>query len=196
MNWFKVVLGQIGTSKQRRDALAFLIEIDDLPQADWEIGSELAWPLRTGDSSSESVFHNSKIGSFTAFRIFKSSSNLRSLLVQVTPFMSSADAKTAIPRVHQRSGRNKSANFKVTEEKMIKGHVLPAVIDACISERKTLGADGPGTAWCIVGNVDEFLFVVMPSSSNDEWSSNEALSLATRQAEKIRNKLDERAAQG
>ncbi len=196
MNWIKVAFGQFGTSNERHDALALLIEIDDLPRGDWKVGSELAWPIKPEDSSSESAFHNTRVGAFTAFRIFTSKTSLRSLLVEVTPFMSSVDAKMAAPRVHRRSGRNKSSKLKVTEERMITEQNFLGVIGACISERKTIGADGPGTAWCIVGNVEEFLFVVMPSGANGEWSSDEAFSLATLQVIKIRNMLDERANHG
>jgi hypothetical protein len=193
MNKIKIALSQFGTSKVRSDVLALLIEIKDLPHGDWILRGELAWPNGATGNRSKSTPYKKEVGGFRAYRTFKLKTSLKALWVQVIPLASILDAEKAVPLIHQHLKVNRFSKVIVTEDRVIEDRTIPGVFNSWISEKKTTGKYGPGTAWYIVGNVERYLFVVSASGFGRDWSLDEAIAIAARQGDKIREVIERRA---
>jgi hypothetical protein len=192
MNVLRVVLSQIGSSKERGKALALLLDQTDLPESEWINNGEFAWKNRTSGRSGKSVLHNKKAGGFKAYRSFKLRTSHKGLWVEAMPFASDLDAERAIPLVHQYSKKGRFSGVTITEEKVVADRRIQGVSKTWISEAKTTGKNGTGSAWYIVGSVDQILFIVSCSGVGDDWSWEEVVSIVVLQAEKIRSGLDGR----
>ena len=181
-------VGLVGSRVRRRAAdaeFASVLSVADLPGSGWRMTDERAWRTgRVGDDTEWSR-RARDAGLLTAWRSFELDQAGRWLWVQVTPFVSDADAASALRAVPGRFLTNVRAEVTVTAGTDVEPLALRGQSAGWAHEQQTEGRGGKGIALYSAFVVDSTLAALAASGFTDSWSWTGLLDLAQIQADRL-----------
>jgi len=173
---FRLLLGRFGRRAERTRAPSYLLDGAEIPGEGWTSSSESNYrsvrrPLKSGPSLR-------CVGATRNYR-----HGTRYLFIAITVMDRSDDAILMIQRT--RSDFIRRPQVEVTAEREMSGFDLPAIQDAQVYEKDTVRGSLHGYLRWIAGRVDNVVLAVLASGQDGDWEWDEAMRIATAQAEKI-----------
>ena len=166
-----------GTSPERHDALARLLNASDLPGSGWRRMSEKTW--RTGSKGEQTEWSQraGEAGSLTAFRSLQNRNVRQWVWSQMTPLVSVTDAHAELERLRERGVRSHGA-VRVHDEKDIAVDLFAGATRIWAHEQNTMGLTGQGSNKLLAVVVASSVLVVCSSGSPIvTWNSMSGLAV-------------------
>ena len=148
--------------------------IDERAWRTGRVGDEAEWSRRARDA-----------GLLTAWRSFEQDAAGRWLWVQVSPFVSEADAASALQAIPERFLRNLRAEVRVTAGTDVEPLTLRGQSVGWAHEQRTEGRRGKGIVLYSAFVVDSTLAALAASGFTDSWSWSDLVDLAQTQADRV-----------
>jgi hypothetical protein len=153
-----------GSSPEKRDALARLLTVADLPGNGWRKMSEKTWRTGHKGEKTEWARRASEAGSLTAFRSLQHRGVRQWVWSQMTPLVSVEDAHLEFERIKERGVHNSGA-VRVRDEKEVAVDLFPGASRIWAHEQTTMGLIGQGSNKLLAAAVGNSVIVVCSSGS-------------------------------
>jgi hypothetical protein len=187
---FDWLIGQIGLRRsEKARSRAMLLELDELPGANWVTLYEGTWRVGTNQPRTPELRNAKAAGGATAVRSFEEQTAIRWLWVRVDPLASRLDASSLSEDIRDYIVPDPRAPRPLTQDRTIEDVRIPGYANARVFELKRNDAQGSGTAWVFAGHIDRIALTAQYSFYNDSWSWSEALSIISLQVEKIQRRM-------
>lgn len=190
MNNGEYILAQFGNRHERKRSRAMLLDIADLPDGTWKVIGDRRWRTGTRGEHGELAERARLVGSFTAWRSFKSETPAGGFWTTVILFASKGDAELAVPNSHNMILKNPKFTGSATGDQIISDQEIPGVDVTLVSEQLTITNDGPGSTKYVAGNVGRVFFMMAFAQRGAAWPWSEITSISAIQACKIRKELE------
>jgi hypothetical protein len=168
---------------------AMLLGPAEIGAPGWSIVEERVWPTGGLDSTSGKSKRALQAECITVWRSMARTEPTRSAWVEVVPYASVADALVSLQQVPTFFVGTGPAGEEIEWERTVDDLVVPGVADTWIFEKSTTGPGGKSHARYVGGTVDRILFLVCLSDPEDARPWDEALAVATMQADRVRAAL-------
>lgn len=166
-----------GSSPEKRDALARLLTIADLPGSGWRKMSEKTWRTGSKGEHTEWADRAREAGSLTAFRSMQNRGVRQWVWSQMTPLVSVQDAHAEFDRIKERGVRNAGV-VRVREEKDVAVDLFSGATRIWAHEQTTTGLAGTGSNKLLAVVVATSVIVVCSSGSPViTWSTMAGLAM-------------------
>jgi len=169
------------------------LEPEELPGGNWLMTAERSW--RSGYIvpvwNSEVARRTRAAGGFATWREFRQSTSAHGLWAQISPYGLASDAGVAVPRLLSMSYKNPNFEGKETEAKSVNISIR-GVEHTYAEERNSIGSSkGPSNTKYVVASVLHVVFLLACYEYGSGWPWSEVISIAERQAAKIRSQLSD-----
>jgi hypothetical protein len=178
----------VGHRQQRREALSWLLEAEDLPGWRWALISQRTYRSGVGGKS-DMAKRARQTGAMAAVRTFRLRQSLtaRSVTIWLWPFASSADAEEALPGFAKRPIRNPNSLVTPVSRREVHDVEVNDVNHPWVYEVLTRGPSGQASEKWIGGTVDEVVFIVQAvERAGSGWPWNDVAEVARTQSRKLR----------
>jgi hypothetical protein len=170
-------------------SLAMLLVPSDLPGPGWEVSRERTWPTGQLDPESEKSRRAVRAGAITAWRSFEQAGVDRSAWFEAVPYATAADASLSLRQAPRYFEGTDDPGERVVVQRFVEDRVLPGLADAWIFEKSLSGPSGDRLSRFVAGTVGQVLSIASSSGREGTWELDDLVSLALRQAERVRGAL-------
>lgn len=164
-------------------SFALLLAPEDLPGRGWRVVEERSWPTGQLDSTSAKSRRAAGAGGMTAWRKLIGADRAEAW-VEVVPYASVDDARIARGQVSTYFVGVVPDGGSIIEEVTV-DRPVDGLDDPWILDKTTSGAAGVRRARTVCGALGSLLVLTCLSGPVERWTWDEALELATRQAERV-----------
>ena len=181
---FRWALAQVGRKTGGAEALAQMLEPQDLPGQGWTIIDQRTW--RTGSDATTDWQRRAKAaGCVTAWRSFEQTGGARWLWIQTTPVVDAADAVSALTDLPDRMLRNLGAKVRVVDEREVLPPAPLTLDTAWALEQRVEGNIGESINLMLIWAAARNVIALAASSLGLPWTWDQVSELAQRQATRL-----------
>jgi len=173
---FTLLLGRFGRRSERTEAASYLLDGTEVPGQGWTTSREGSYRSVRRPFNGEPPLRC--VGASRNFR-----QGTRYLFIALTVMDRADDAMLMIQRA--RTDFIRKPQVAVIAEREMSGFVLPTIEDAQVYEKETTRGSLHGHLRWVTGRVDSVVLAVQASGSQGDWEWDEAMRIATFQAEKV-----------
>ena len=127
-----------------------------------------------------------KHGGYIAWRSFEKKNSDSGAWIAIIPYASVQDATLGVPTNSSDFLRNPNFHGEAGEEKQVDGYQLPGTESSAFFEKSVTSEDKSFTNKFVSGNVNNVVFVVAFTASDDGLPWGEMISITTKQVDKIK----------
>ncbi|MGH7174810.1 MAG: hypothetical protein ACREGR_00425 [Minisyncoccia bacterium] len=189
----KVALAQLGPQPNKRSSMSMLLDTSEVPGSGWRVS--IQQNLRAHAFKEKNlVTRGAKTNqSTTSRKLFESDRSSKSLLVEVTPLATEADAESWSSSSSDRTRMSLSNVANLQSLHLVEGLALPGAERASCFEYTINSSKGVRTSLAIAANYRAIYLQVTGSSLDESWTWGEVIDAASAQVRKISRLLEETA---
>jgi hypothetical protein len=183
----KFAITQIGSKPNAEATLALLLTADDIPGNNWKMLDERSWRAGTIGPITAWGKRTRAAKNIVGWRSFEQQNSERWIWIQVVPYVSAEDARSALAGFHLVDGLpNSRAEVRVVSELALEGVLVEGVDAVRVHIQITSGPRGESEARYLYFAVDTFVAIWAFSSFGIAWDESEMFSLVTLQASRLK----------
>jgi hypothetical protein len=183
----KFAIAQLGKKPNAKASLALLLTVADLPGENWKVMDERSWRAGTVGPDTPWGQRTRAARNIVGWRSFEQQSAEKWMWIQVVPYVSDEDARSALAGATLGDGiPNSRAEVQLVNQVTIEDVEIDGVNAARVLVQSTSGPRGDSEARTIYSAVNSFVAVEAFSSFSGSWGEGEMSSIVTLQANRIK----------